>query len=134
MPHYINGGQVKALEKAGIKGEIAVFCLNLRTFCKQIEKVEEFSRKKRYMYIWEDKNLHFFLSFAPLIDEKSRRLPVYKKESYGEKIKVFSVKDNTQSNPSLTGKVSFAMKSCFAGVRLDEFDFYRRLVLWISSE
>jgi hypothetical protein len=71
MPHYINGGQVKALEKAGIKVEIAVFCLNLRTFCKQIEKVEEFSRKKRYMYIWEDKNLHFSLSFAPLIDEKS---------------------------------------------------------------
>ena len=58
----------------------------------------------------------------------------YKKESYGEEIKVFSVKDNTQSNPSLTGKVSFAMKSCFAGVRSYVFDFYRRLVLWISSE
>ncbi len=40
MPHYINGGQIKALEKR-------------------------------------------------------RPLPVYKKESYGEEIKVFSVKDNT---------------------------------------
>ena len=29
MPHYINGGQIKTLEKAGIKVEIAVFYLNL---------------------------------------------------------------------------------------------------------
>ena len=29
MPHYINGGQVKALEKAVINVEIAFFYLNL---------------------------------------------------------------------------------------------------------
>ena len=29
MPHYIKVGQVKALEKAGIKVEIAFFYLNL---------------------------------------------------------------------------------------------------------
>jgi hypothetical protein len=49
MPHYINVGQIKVLEKAGIKVEIAVFRLNLRTFGKQIEKVEEFCKKRRYI-------------------------------------------------------------------------------------
>ena len=29
MPYYVNGGQIKTLEKAGIKVEIAVFYLNL---------------------------------------------------------------------------------------------------------
>lgn len=40
-----------------------------------------------------------------------------------ESVSVLSLTENTQSNPSSADEIAIAMKSCFAGLYLDGFDF-----------